>query len=207
MRGMVFDTLPVNGNAFIMDEVSLLTNKNFRLGVSRWNTWIDAGAEGFYLPESDEVSWKLTGHSVSPAIENKVKTNEIALIVTRFISGSAGKTNGTALLWVNPVLDETEPTLDSAVSVSTNGVRAFEFVSIMSQGNSALISVVTNIPGPGVTNIINTYETPPKVKYDEIRFGDSWMGVTGVPEPCLTFLTFGLIFAALGLRKQHDRFC
>ncbi|OQX72642.1 MAG: hypothetical protein B6D64_14875, partial [Bacteroidetes bacterium 4484_276] len=103
---------------------------------------------------------------------------------------------------VNPVLSEDEPTIDTAVSVRTNSVAPFDFEFIVAQGNSALISVVTNFPEPGVTNVIKSYEPPPKVKYDEIRFGDSWMGVTGVPEPGLIFLALGLILAAVGLRKN-----
>jgi|GEM_PF-1968133 len=245
--GMVFDTLPVNGNAFFMDEDSVLTNssnvrayrklkagdgvnhmmignrfgkpgstnwfsflaaisdewtnKNFKVGAARYSSYINAGVQGKYLPESDEVSWSLAGLLSAGANTNIVKTNETAFIVARFIPGSLQETNGSALLWVNPVLSEDEPTIDTAVSVRTNSVAPFDFEFIVAQGNSALISVVTNFPEPGVTNVIKSYEPLPEVKYDEIRFGDSWMGVTGVPEPILGFLALGLILAAVGLRK------
>jgi len=245
--GMTFDTLPVNGNAFYVNESAQVTNRTYILanrklktgdgvyhlmandekfgkpGTTNWlsflakidddctnqtfdlgigNGWPNIRVEGYYLPETDFVTWKLGGMAGAAATTNSVKTNETAFLVARFISGSESETNGTGYLWINPVLGDTPPAIEDAVSSKTNiTYLAFNDLLAVVDVYNSLISVVTNIPEPGVTNITKVYEAPAKVEYDEIRFGDTWQGVTAVPEPCLVFLALGMILAALGLRK------
>jgi hypothetical protein len=241
--GLSFNTLPVAGNTFIMNDFSTnassiyalrkmkvgdgvyhmtadngkfgkpgstnwfsflatigadCTNKSFLVGPSI-TTWDILSVRGSYLPESDAVTWKLSGYAVAGASMDIVKTNETALLVARFISGSVIETNGTAHLWINPTLSETPPDPSTAVSMSTNGFRPFTFDNFLVKADVDLINSITNISG-GVTNVVNTYEAPPKVKYDEIRFGDSWLSVTGVPEPCL-FIVYYLSLIIFCRRK------
>ena len=245
--GMSFDSLPVNGNAFYVNESALITNRSYisagrelktgdgvyhlmadddkfgKPGSTNWlsflaeigedctnqtfgvgigNGWPTLRVDGYYLPETDLVTWKLGGMAGAAATTDSVKTNETAFLVARFISGSETETNGTGYLWVNPVLGESPPAIEDAVSSKTNiAYLAFNDLYALGDLYNSLISVVTNIPEPAVTNITTVYEAPAKVEYDEIRFGETWMGVTGVPEPGLVFLALGMILAVLGLRK------
>ena len=224
--GLIFDSLPVVGNSFLMNEDSLLTNTSFiyamrrmktidgvyhmtkdgsfgKAGSTNWlsflakvgadtadnpfyvgaspNIWgISIGARGRYLPAEDIVEWSVNGVS-QETLTKEVKTNEAAFIVLRFIASSDIETNGTAHLWINPTLSEIPPTVNDAASLSTNGFGPFDFDGINVRSTLAVLSTSTNIVG-SVTNIYMTYRAP-KVNYDEIRFGDSWLGVTGVPEP------------------------
>jgi hypothetical protein len=111
-------------------------------------------------------------------------TNAPTFLVARMV-WSDPSTNGSAYVWMNPVLQPTPPD-DATAILSLNNTEPFQFsrVGLFSSGYRP------------TTN--DAYRPIPVAQLDEVRFGETWESVTPVPEPA-----FFLLLLVPMLRRRH----
>jgi len=113
-------------------------------------------------------------------------TPDTTLLVTRLACSDSDATNGTMLVWLNPLLGETPPD-DSTAAISLDAVRPFAFNRIGLYADAYRATV--DEPFPPL----------PSAVLDEVRMGEDWLSVIEIPEPAGLLL---VVLAAWRLRRS-----